>query len=108
MSKARLRWAALMEPRSTAKAFIGAVFASGCLLRFDPAGKLERRVLLPVKYPTMPAFGGEGLNTLFVTSANWPLSHEERNRRPNEGGLFAMEAPAPGLRTTPFNLARNP
>ncbi|MGO9427809.1 SMP-30/gluconolactonase/LRE family protein [Rhodoblastus sp.] len=85
-----------------------AVFASGCLLRFDPAVKLERRVLLPVKYPTMPAFGGEGLNTLFVTSANWPLSHEERNRRPNEGGLFAMEAPAPGLPTTPFNLARNP
>ncbi len=37
-----------------------AVFGGACLLRFDPAGTLERRVDLPCRYPTMPAFGGAG------------------------------------------------
>lgn len=74
-----------------------AVFGGGCLLRFDPGGALERRVAMPVQYPTMPAFGGEGLGIVFVTSANWPLSEEERRLRPDEGNLFAFEAPVPGL-----------
>ena len=83
-----------------------AVFANGCLLRFDPSGKLERRVDLPVKYPTMPAFGGSDSATLFVTSANWPLSPEQRLGRPEEGGLFALEAPAPGLPPAFFDPSR--
>lgn len=74
-----------------------AVFANGCLMRFDPAGKLERRVDLPVRYCTMPAFGGPGLETLFVTSAAWPLPAEERARNKLEGGLFALPAPVAGL-----------
>lgn len=73
-----------------------AVFANGCLLRFDPAGKLERRVDLPVRYPTMPAFGGDSLETLFVTSACWPLESEQRGHT-QEGNLFALSAPVPGL-----------
>ena len=73
-----------------------AVFANGCLLRFDPSGQLERRVDLPVRYPTMPAFGGPGLNTIFVTSANWPLSPDKRAAT-QEGNLFALPAPVPGL-----------
>lgn len=83
-----------------------AVFANACLLRFDPDGRLERRVPMPVKYPTMPAFGGADLKTLFVTSATWPMSPEERTRHPDEGGLFAMEAPAAGLSTVVYNSAR--
>jgi sugar lactone lactonase YvrE len=76
-----------------------AVFANACLLRFDPSGKLERRVELPVRYPTMPAFGGPELDTIYITSATWPLSAAERERNPREGGLFAMPAPVPGLPT---------
>lgn len=83
-----------------------AVFANSCLLRFDPDGKLERRVDLPVTYPTMPAFGGAELKTLFITSANWTLSLDERRRNPLEGGLFALEAPAPGLPPSLFEHAR--
>ena len=73
-----------------------AVFANGCLLRFDPDGRLERRVPMPVKYPTMPAFGGPDGRTLFVTSANWPIDPAERDKHPLEGGLFATEAPVAG------------
>lgn len=73
-----------------------AVFANGCLLRFDPAGKLERRIDLPVRYPTMPTFGDEGLDTIFVTSACWPLAPDQRGNT-QEGNLFALPAPVPGL-----------
>jgi sugar lactone lactonase YvrE len=82
-----------------------ALFANSCLLRIDPKGKIERRVPMPVKYPTMPAFGGDDLKTLFITSANWPLSPEERLKQPDEGGLFALEAPAPGLPPSTFKSA---
>jgi len=77
-----------------------AVFSGGCLLRFDPHGRVERRVAVPMQYPTMPAFGGEALDTVFVTSAAWPLSEEDRRRRSQEGGLFAFQAPVPGLPAT--------
>ncbi|MEO8714908.1 MAG: SMP-30/gluconolactonase/LRE family protein, partial [Acetobacteraceae bacterium] len=55
-----------------------AVFGGGCLLRFDPDGRLERRVDMPVRFPTMPAFGGLGLDMIYVTSANHKLSEAER------------------------------
>lgn len=80
-----------------------AVFGGGCLLRFDPGGRLERRVAMPVQFPTMPAFGGERLDTVYVTSATWPLSEEDRRRRPEEGGLFAFAAPVPGLPAARFH-----
>ena len=73
------------------------IYANGELLRFDPEGRIERRVPMPVKYPTMPALGGPDLKTLFVTSATHAMSPEERASRPDEGGLFAFEAPVPGL-----------
>ncbi len=53
----------------------------------------------------MPAFGGEALGTVFVTSATWPLSEEERRRRPQEGGLFAFTVPVPGMPATHVRLA---
>ena len=52
--------------------------ASGCywtacvggsaVARLTPEGLVDRIVELPLRYPTMPAFGGPGLSTLFVTS----------------------------------------
>ena len=80
------------------------MFGGGCLLRFDPGGRLERRVAMPVQYPTMPAFGGDALDTVYVTSATWPLSEAERRQRPEEGGLFAFPAPVPGLPATCVRL----
>lgn len=38
------------------------------LLRLTPAGRVDREVPVPVQRPTMPAFGGPGLDTLFFTS----------------------------------------
>ena len=80
------------------------LYANHALLRFDPDGRIERRVPMPVKYPTMPALGGPDLKTLFVTSATHDLSPEERVRHPDEGGLFALEAPVAGLLPHRFDL----
>ena len=74
-----------------------AVFGGGCLLRYAPDGALERRVEVPVRYPTMPAFGGPGLGTMFVTSASWPIPEGERGGHPDAGCLLALEPPVPGV-----------
>ena len=78
--------------------YICAVFGAGCLLRFDPEGRLERRISLPVRYPTMPALGDADHATLYVTSASYPF--RDRQEHPDAGALVALEAPAPGLPTT--------
>ena len=76
------------------------MFGGGCLLRFDPAGRVERRIPLPVRYPTMPALGGADLRTLYVTSASFPLQGQGGTQDTLAGGLFALPAPAPGLPTS--------
>ena len=83
--------------------YLCAAFGGSCLLRFDPDGKLERRIAMPARFVTMPAFGGPDLSTLFVTSACFPVPEADRARHPNEGALFALEAPAPGLAPHPMN-----
>lgn len=83
-----------------------AVFGGGCVLRFDPEGKQERRIDMPCRYPTMPAFGGAGLDTLYVTSANHPMPEAERAAHPQEGALFRMPAPVPGLAEALFDPDR--
>jgi sugar lactone lactonase YvrE len=40
------------------------------LMRFTPAGVLDRQIELPVAKPSMCCFGGAGLDTLLVTSIN--------------------------------------
>lgn len=87
--------------------YICAVWGAGELLRFDPNGRLERTIRVPPRYPTMPALGGEDLATLFFTSAAYPIPQPERGADPEAGGLFAMEAPVPGLPPDYFQSIEN-
>jgi len=82
--------------------YICAVFGAGCLLRFDPAGRLERRIAVPARYPTMPAFGGDDLDQLYVTSASFPVPEAARRDHPDDGAIFVLEAPVPGLAPSPY------
>lgn len=86
--------------------YLCAVFGEGCLLRFDPDGTLERRIDLPVQFPTMPAYGGPDHATVYVTSANHPLSDDEKTARPLEGNLFSLVLPVPGLASSTFDPTR--
>ncbi len=69
----------------------------GCIVRFDPEGVVDRIIELPCSSPTSCAFGGDDLETLFVTSARFGLD-QTRRERPDEGALFALR---PGSRGVP-------
>lgn len=44
----------------------------GCIVRYDPDGKEERRIGLPAKQISSLAFGGPDLGDLYITSASHP------------------------------------
>lgn len=72
---------------------------AGLLHRFTPDGKLDCSLAVPVKKPAMCAFGGENLDTLFVTSIR-PGGVDEAGLadQPLAGGIFALR---PGVRGIP-------
>jgi sugar lactone lactonase YvrE len=64
---------------------------------YDPSGKLEREVRLPVQYPTSCAFGGDRLDELYVTSARTRVSEEQIREQPFAGDLFRLGMGIRGL-----------
>ena len=70
----------------------------GCLARFDPDGRLDRIVPLPVTRPSSVAFGGPRLDRLYVTTARQGLSPETLAAEPLAGALLVLE---PGVRGLP-------
>jgi L-arabinonolactonase len=70
--------------------------------RYDPAGRVARVVGLPVQRPTCPAFGGAGLDVLYVTSATFGLTPEQQADQPWAGGLLALEPGVRGLAEARF------
>lgn len=67
-----------------------ALIGFGALGRFDPRGRLERLVQLPVTHPTMCNFGGDNLDVLYVTSGTVFLDAAGLEREPLAGSLFAV------------------
>ncbi|MDX2104559.1 MAG: SMP-30/gluconolactonase/LRE family protein [Alphaproteobacteria bacterium] len=61
----------------------------GSLMRFTPDGRLDRTVPLPVKRPTMVAFGGKSLDTLYLTTLRSPDDHLPEAAQ--DGGLFRID-----------------
>ena len=59
--------------------------------RYDPDGKVERVINMPVQRPTSCTFGGKDLNKIFVTSAWTGLSETDRREQPFSGDLFLIE-----------------
>jgi sugar lactone lactonase YvrE len=68
---------------------------AGLVHRFTPQGRLDRSLAVPVKKPAMCAFGGAGMDTLFVTSIR---PGGDVSDQPLAGGLFALR---PGVRGLP-------
>ena len=75
----------------------------GCICRYDPDGKLERRVEIPAKQTSSLAFGGPGLNDIFVTSAarSEPMPVMPPGYDPDSGyfggGLFHLNVGVCGM-----------
>jgi len=68
------------------------------VVRFDPDGKLERVLSIPVQKPSMPCFGGPDLDTLFVTSIGNGGTVAMAPDQPLAGGIFACQ---PGMKGLP-------
>jgi sugar lactone lactonase YvrE len=75
----------------------------GCVLRFDPTGKRIGRIDVPVKKPTMAAFGGPKLDTLYITSIR--PKNIDLSDQPLAGGLFVAKPGVTGLPEPAFDPA---
>lgn len=65
------------------------------VIRYTPRGRVDAIVRVPVSAPSMPCFGGSGLNTLYITSLRRP-GLDVRDQ-PHAGGIFAIDVPYQGL-----------
>jgi sugar lactone lactonase YvrE len=74
-----------------------ALYKGGKLTRIAPDGRLMQEYPLPAMCPTMCAFGGPDLKTLYVTTARQLRDADELARLPQSGGIFAMPVDVPGL-----------
>jgi len=67
---------------------------AGLIHRFAPDGRLDFSLAVPVKKPTMCAFGGTRMDTLFVTSIRPGDDHDPQSLA---GGVFALNPNVKGL-----------
>jgi sugar lactone lactonase YvrE len=71
--------------------------SASCLNRFDFDGKLVQRIDLPEPRPTMPCFGGNDMQTLFVTGARRGLDAASLARHPGAGRLLMLRVAVAGV-----------
>ena len=74
-----------------------AMYQGWCVRRYSADGHLDREITLPVSNPTCPAFGGDDLEDLYITTTPEGLSDEERAEQPLAGAVFRVR---PGVRGT--------
>jgi sugar lactone lactonase YvrE len=69
--------------------------AIGKVVRYTPGGTIETVLELPVPRPCGCIFGGEKLDTLYITTARETLTPEQIAKYPLSGSVFAA---VPGVR----------
>ncbi|HEY3178712.1 MAG TPA: SMP-30/gluconolactonase/LRE family protein [Casimicrobiaceae bacterium] len=74
-----------------------AFYRGGKIVQLSPSGAVIAEYPIPAMCPTMCAFGGADLKTLYVTSARQMRDVDELARLPQSGGVFAMRVDVPGL-----------
>lgn len=82
-----------------------ALFEGGRIQRYAPDGNLLAEISVPARCPTMVAFGGHDLRTLYVTSARTSRPADELAALPHSGSLFSMRVEVPGLPEFHFDPA---
>jgi L-arabinonolactonase len=72
-------------------------WGAGQVVRFAPSGSVDLVLELAAPQPTCPAFGGAGLDVLYVTSATVGLPSDILREKPGSGGVFARNVGVRGL-----------
>ena len=80
----------------TENAYWCAMYEGGRILRLSADGEVMHEFVLPVRCPTMPAFGGPDFRTLYITTARHKRSDAELNDHPLSGHVFALRVHIPG------------
>ena len=73
-----------------------AFYRGGKVVKLSPRGAILAEYATPAMCPTMCAFGGADLRTLYLTTANEKRDADELARLPQSGGIFAMAVDTPG------------
>ena len=77
-------------------------WGGGQVVRYTPAGQKDIVLDLPVSQPTCVAFGGPGMDLLFVTSAKEGLDKARLFREPDAGNVFVYQVGISGLPASRF------
>jgi L-arabinonolactonase len=72
------------------------------VVRVRPDGVIDRVVEMPVSKPTCCAFGGPGLDTLYITSSRLQMTPEQLAAEPTAGSLFVFRPGVRGVVDAPF------
>jgi sugar lactone lactonase YvrE len=73
-----------------------AMYEGARLLRISPAGELLQEIALPVRCPTMIAFGGDDLRTLYITTVRNGRPEAELQQHPLSGHVLTLRVDVPG------------
>ncbi len=79
-------------------------WGAGRVVRYAPGGAIDCVLNVPASQPTCVAFGGPGLDLLFVTTAREGLTEAELSQQPSAGDVFVYKMPCVGLAENYFIL----
>ncbi|HEX4327791.1 MAG TPA: SMP-30/gluconolactonase/LRE family protein [Burkholderiales bacterium] len=82
-----------------------AIFGGARVVRFSPAGGVDRVIDLPVTNPTCVCLGGDDLKTLYITTARKFLSRTQLRNEPLAGSVLAIDVEVPGMPEKRFGHA---
>ena len=74
-----------------------AMYEGGRLLRLSPDGDVLREIILPVRCPTMMAFGDDDLRTLYITTVSKGRPAQELADYPLSGHVLRVRVDVPGI-----------
>jgi sugar lactone lactonase YvrE len=73
------------------------------VVRYTPAGKIDRVIELPVQNPTCCCFGGARFDTLYITTAAQGLDERDFEKQPLAGSVLAVRPGVSGLPESRFS-----
>src|SRR5450830_666111 len=74
-----------------------AMFEGGRVLRLSASGEILQEITVPARCPTMIAFGGEDLRTLYITTGRNGRSEAELAQYPLSGCVLSVRVDVAGL-----------
>lgn len=76
------------------------------VVRFDPeTGEIMQKIEVPAHNVTACAFGGQNLDSLFITSSRYDMTPEEIAKYPDAGSVFVAVPGVRGVKSDFFKLA---